>query len=351
MVTQAMPAFATRNAITQSTSQPKGLLYESPGRSPGTRQSSATLALKGRAQRRQTIAGYALVCAAISLAGCQSEYDRLQAEQGPAVDAKLEAVNRCLARAAELPEAPQAYEMWLQAQERLKTLRLVSESDQIAPEIVEQSQQMISESEAAVQDLLAKATIEAPAPVHFENGPQCNAAVLLLGADGTANRNEDFRDRNMPEARWYFDGTSPYDMAWTRQRYDIVGRLEFLLVLRQADIVAPEYQGLDEGDHPAYQMGGIECDAFLFSLSDDEPVGAFHFVAPNQRSAGAIGPYEMFLPEEPEQAVNLLRTRLYGAARDFGAAIAAELSPEISFDRRVVRDLLGIRLEAVESAE
>lgn len=294
--------------------------------------------------RRFSLLFVALICAA---PGCQSEVEKLRAEHGEAADAKLATVREILERASEAPAASDAYARWVHARQQVDEWELLAESDRLDAETVKAAAELVEQAQPKLEEAFAAASLEVPSAVDFANDAKKNAATLMLGEDGGVS-GADFRLRNLIGAAWFVYGPPPEDAEAAARWYRQLADLEYLLVLRQTDIVEPEFEQMNDQEQAEYSMGAIECDASLFRLGKEQPIGSFRFVAPNQHSAASIAGTDMFLSNVPEHGVATLRQRLFAVAHEFAAAVAAELSPEIHYDKHVVRDLLGIRLESNE---
>ncbi|TWU06054.1 hypothetical protein [Stieleria varia] len=291
-----------------------------------------------------------LAAAVLILAsGCESKFEKYYRENGPAVEAKLETIESLAGLVKAEPTVPPDYDAWVRAVEGIGRIQSIADSKELDPAVKEQATANVDSLRKESEAMFDKIKLSPPSEIRFQGVDNPNAAVLILNANGTAERDADFVKRNEGSGSWYLNSTSIQDLESAQKQFEFVKSLRFVLILRQVDIVEPEFIGNDDQEHAEYQMGAIECEAFLFSIDDRQLIGRFRFAATNERSALSVGPFELFMPDEPDAAVSVFRSRLFDSARRYAAAIAAELSPQIQAQNRIVRDFLGTRLKPIES--
>ena len=289
-----------------------------------------------------------LIAVVFLCVGCEDKFETLREEYAERVDAQDQAIDEILVSVPELPEAPSSYTKLVDAKEKLRTLEAVAKSDSLEDSVRDIAKEQVELGNQVIAELQERSAIDESHKVSFVEGKDRNAFSILMCEDGSQSPFEDFRDRNSFSSSWYLTGPSYTNIEAARNWYKQFADMEYLLVIRQIDIIKPKHLGQDTSGNEEFRRGAIECNAYLFELKSKQMIHSFHFIAPNQANIASMAGFEFFLPPEPEDAIGVLTTRLYGVAHDFATAIAAELSENVTAKYHIERDLLGVRLELNE---
>ncbi len=266
--------------------------------------------------------------------GCKSEFVQLKEESGAAADAKVEKVFTAMKKVAAAPAASDAYTGWLAAKKQLLTAKSFAENEKLEDNVRQAFKTRMEKAAANEAERYQQAKLDESHNVYFIQHDQQNAATLILGEDNATGVEAVFNSRNAHYANWLVDGPPEDKVEDAKAWYQRVQQLRYLLVLRDVELTRPEFKGADDEGRNEFTRGSVKASAYLVDLESGEILTSFTFAAANKSSVTEFAGVDMFLSDDPDQAVKSLTARLYETAHDVAAASLAELSANVHSEYR-----------------